>query len=189
MVNRLYFCKINNDHGNAQAFPITNRMKNKPEKKFINMNLVREESQRKVMEEILRQGHCPFCPENLNKYHKNPILKEGKFWLLTENQWPYEKVKHQLLAIHKNHIEHLSEMTPEAGQELIKMFAEESKKRKMDGGFIAMRFGSSEHGNYGASVLHLHAHLIQPDLEKLKKDEAWKIKFGQPKNYKKVDNK
>ena len=153
--------------------------------KHINLGTVRRDDQRGVMEEIDQQGHCPFCPENLKKYHKNPILKEGKYWWLTENQWPYEKVKHQLLAIYKTHIEHLEEMAPEAGQELIEMFAEETKKRKITGGGIAIRFGRSEHGSYGSSVLHLHAHLIEPDLEALASDEAWRFKFGQPKNYQK----
>jgi diadenosine tetraphosphate (Ap4A) HIT family hydrolase len=153
--------------------------------RFINLNAVRREDQRAVMEEIKTQGHCPFCRENLDKYHKNPILKEGEYWLLTENQWPYEKIKHQLLAIHKTHIEHLSELSPEAGAELIAMFAEESKKRNMSGGGVAIRFGSSPHGNYGSSVLHIHAHLIEPDLEALGESEAWRFKFGEPKNYRK----
>lgn len=155
------------------------------DKKFVNLSAVRREDQRDVMVEIAKQGHCPFCVENLEKYHKNPILKEGKFWFLTENQWPYEKVKHQLLAIYKTHIEHISEMDPEAGSELIDMFAEESKKRNISGGGVAIRFGLSEHGNYGSSVSHIHAHLIEPDLEALADDEAWKFKFGQPKNYRK----
>lgn len=154
--------------------------------RFIQMNSVRHEKQRKVMEEIKRQGHCPFCRENLDKYHKNPILKEGKFWLLTENQWPYEKIKHQLLAIYKTHIEHIKEMDPDAGRELIEFFQEEAEKRKIPGGGVAIRFGSNpKHGDYGSSVLHIHAHLFEPDLEKLAGTEAWKFKFGQPKNYKK----
>lgn len=152
---------------------------------YISMGAVRREDQREVMEEIKKQGHCPFCVENLKKYHKNPILKEGKFWFFTENQWPYEKIKHQLLAIYKTHIEHLSQIDPEAGKELIEMFGEESKKRNMSGGGVAIRFGSSEHGNYGSSVLHIHAHLIEPDLEALEESEAWRFKFGEPKNYKK----
>lgn len=153
--------------------------------KFISMSAVRRDDQRAVMEEIKEQGHCPFCVENLEKYHKNPILKEGKFWFLTENQWPYEKIKHQLLAIYKTHIEHITEMEPEAGSELIEMFAGEAKKRNIPGGGVAIRFGKSEHGNYGSSVNHIHAHLIEPDLEALEETEAWKFKFGQPKNYKK----
>jgi diadenosine tetraphosphate (Ap4A) HIT family hydrolase len=151
------------------------------------MATVRHEEQRRVMEEIKRHGHCPFCIENLDKYHKNPIIDEGKFWLLTENQWPYEKIKHQLLAIYKTHIEHLEEMDPESGKELLEMFSKQTKKRKIPGGGIAIRFGSDpENGNYGSSVLHIHAHLIEPDLNALGESEAWKFKFGQPKNYKKI---
>lgn len=150
------------------------------------MKTIRRKDQREVMEEIEKQGHCPFCPENLAKYHKNPILKEGKYWLLTDNQWPYHQVKHQILAIYKTHVEHIKDLDPEAGKELFEMFGEESAKRKMDGGGVAIRFGSSVHGNYGSSVLHVHAHLIEPDLEKLGADEAWRFKFGQPKDYKKI---
>lgn len=153
--------------------------------RFIHMSSVRREDQRRVMEDIRRQGHCPFCREHLAKYHKNPIVREGEFWMLTENQWPYEKIKHQLLAIHKTHIEHISELAPEAGAELIRLFGEESKTRGIEGGGVAMRFGSSPHGNYGSSVLHLHAHLIEPDLAALRDDEPWRFKFGQPKGYKK----
>lgn len=160
------------------------------ENKFIQMSSVRREDQRKVMEEIKDQGHCPFCRENLEKYHKNPILKEGKFWVLTENQWPYEKIKHQLLAIYKTHIEHIKELDPEAGSELFEMFAAEAEKRNIVGGGVAIRFGSNpEKGNYGSSVLHIHAHLIEPDLQALEETEAWKFKFGQPKNYKKSEKK
>jgi len=155
--------------------------------RFINPSNARSIEQLAVMEEIKRQGHCPFCQENLKKYHTNPILTEGRFWYLTENRWPYDKVKHQLLAIYKTHIEHIEKMDPAAGSELITLFAEESRKRKMTGGGVAIRFGSSEFGDYGSTVLHVHAHLIEPDLEKLEKNEAWKFKFGQPVNYRKID--
>ncbi len=157
-----------------------------PKKNFIIKDNLRVASQGPVYDKIEKEGHCPFCKENLLKYHKLPILKEGKFWTLTDNQWPYDKIKHQLLAIYNTHIEHLNEMDPESGKELIEMFQEESKKRKMPGGGIAIRFGSNpEEGSYGNSVLHIHAHLIEPDLKALKSDEAWRFKFGQPKDYKK----
>lgn len=150
------------------------------------MDNIRREDQKKVMDEIAEQKHCPFCPENLFKYHKKPIIKEGKYWVLTDNQWPYEKIKHQLLAIYRSHIEHISEMEPAAGAELIELFKDEAVKRNIPGGGIAIRFGSNpEHGSYGNSVLHIHAHLIEPDLEALAPDEAWRFKFGQPKNYRK----
>ena len=157
--------------------------------RFINISAIRRDDQRHVMEEIKKNGHCPFCRENLEKYHKRPIIKEGAFWLLTENQWPYEKTKHQLLAIYRTHIEHLTEIDPEAGKELFQMFAEEANKRNIEGGGIAMRFGSSADGNFGSSVLHIHAHLIEPNLAVLADDESWKFKFGQPKTYKAFSDK
>ncbi|MEK7584687.1 MAG: hypothetical protein AAB490_05570, partial [Patescibacteria group bacterium] len=153
--------------------------------RYTNSLNARSASQRVVMEQIERQGHCPFCIENLNTYHKNPILKKGKYWLLTENQWPYENVKHQLLVIYKTHIEHINQIAPKAWSELGSLFSGEAKKRKIEGGGLAIRFGSSKDGNYGSTVLHIHAHLIEPHLKKLKKTEAWKFKFGQPKDYKK----
>ena len=158
----------------------------KPENKFIVKTNSRLDDQKKIYETIDKEGHCPFCKGNLLKYHKLPILKEGKYWTLTDNQWPYNKIKHQLLAIHKDHIEHINEMNPEAGKELIELFQEETKKRKIPGGGIVIRFGSNpEEGNYGNSVLHIHAHLIEPDLKALAPDEAWRFKLGQSKEYKK----
>lgn len=158
--------------------------------KHINFATIRREDQRETMEKIEKADHCPFCKDNLHLYHKRPIIKEGKFWILTENQWPYENTKHQLLAIYKTHIEHLTEMDPEAGKELIKFFQEESRKRKIIGGGVAIRFGKDhDHGNYGSSVAHIHAHLFEPDLKALGPEEAWRFKFGQPKNYKAQERK
>jgi diadenosine tetraphosphate (Ap4A) HIT family hydrolase len=149
--------------------------------KFIQKDNSRTEHQKVVMEQINEEGHCPFCRENLDKYHKKPIIALGEFWLLTDNQWPYENTKNQLLAIYKKHIEHITEMEAGAGDELIKLFSAEAKKRNIPGGALCMRFGSNpEKGNYGSTVLHLHAHLIEPDLENPSKEKV-KFKIGQPK--------
>lgn len=144
------------------------------------MRAIRRKDQKEIMKKIKNEGHCPFCIENYKKYHKKPIIKEGSFWIITDNQWPYKNVKHQILAIYKYHIEHIKEMDPEAGKELFSLFKEVSKKRNIPGGCIAIRFGSSPIGNYGNSVKHLHAHLIEPDLESLSKskNKKWKMKFG-----------
>ena len=156
----------------------------KQKNRFIRKESTRLDHQRKIYDQIEEEKHCPFCKENFLKYHKLPIIKEGEFWILTDNQWPYEKVKHQLMAVYKTHVEHITEMDPSSAPELFEMFQEECKKRNIPGGGVAIRFGSNpEHGGYGNSVLHLHAHLIEPDLDKLGSNEAWRFKFGQPKNY------
>lgn len=154
----------------------------KSSKNYINVNQARSEEQRAVMEQIQKDGVCPFCPEHLHKYHKGPIIKESDHWILTKNQWPYEHVKIQLLAIHKTHIEHLKELSPEAGKELFELFSWASQKYNMPGGAVAIRFGSNpELGNYGSSVLHIHAHLIEPDLAN-PAGEKIRFKIGHPKN-------
>lgn len=130
---------------------------------FININNARLDEQKAVMEEIGQHHHCPFCRENLLKYHKQPILKEGQYWLLTKNQWPYAHTLAHYLFIYKDHATHLAELTPEAGRELFQMAAELEKEQKFQGGGLAMRFGDTDHS--AGTVNHLHAQLIIPDID------------------------
>jgi len=131
---------------------------------FIDLDNARKDDQKKVMQDILAAGHCPFCLENLKKYHKQEILKDGKYWILTLNQWPYDNTKLHLLLISKTHSEKLSELDPEAGKEMIEFFAWAEQKYQVPGGGIGLRFGDT---NYSAgTVKHLHAQFIVPDIEK-----------------------
>src|SRR5471030_990620 len=107
-------------------------------KTFVDIDNARVDEQRRVMQEIIDQGHCPFCPENLQKYHKQAFLKEGKYWLITKNQWPYENTKLHLLAIHKTHIEKLAEVEPEASAELFRLLGELETELKIPGGGLAI---------------------------------------------------
>ena len=135
-------------------------MKNK--NNFIDLDNARTKQQKQVMKDIAQAEHCPFCRENLVKYHKQPILKEGKFWIVTTNQWPYEYTKHHFLLIYKSHAVNLSELSPAAGQELFELIAEIEQAYQIKGGGLAMRFGDT---NYSAgTVNHLHVQLIDPDI-------------------------
>ena len=116
-----------------------------------------------VINQIQKDGVCPFCPESLAKYHKNPILKEGKFWLLTDNLYPYEGAKYHELLIHKEHITSFSEISKEAWDELKDFITSFTDEKKIPGGTFFMRFGDTRYT--GASVNHLHANLVSPDGE------------------------
>jgi diadenosine tetraphosphate (Ap4A) HIT family hydrolase len=116
-----------------------------------------------VISQIQKDGVCPFCPESLAKYHKNPIIKEGKFWLLTNNMYPYEGAKYHALLIHKAHITKFSEISKEAWAELNEFMNYFTGENKIPGGTFIMRFGDTRYT--GASVSHLHANLISPDGE------------------------
>jgi len=75
------------------------------EKKFVNIdNTKRPEGAGKygnVISQIQKDGVCPFCPEQLKNYHKNPIIEETESWLVTNNMYPYKNAKHHILFIHK----------------------------------------------------------------------------------------
>jgi ATP adenylyltransferase len=132
-------------------------------KTFVDLDNSREDDQRAVMAGIVEAEHCPFCLENLRKYHKQPIVRETEYWLLTPNQWPYNHTKIHLLAIYKTHAERLSDLPPEAGADLLALMQWAEKEYNVPGGGWAMRFGDT---NYSAgTVLHIHAQFLVPDLE------------------------
>jgi ATP adenylyltransferase len=134
------------------------------QKTFVDLDNGRLEEQKREMEKISDRGHCPFCLENLRLYHKDPILKETEFWLLTPNQWPYENTKIHLMAIYKEHAEVLSDLKPGAGEDLLQLFAWAEKEYHVPGGAFAMRFGDTSYS--AGTVIHLHAQFIMPNIEK-----------------------
>lgn len=112
----------------------------------------------KVLRKIQKDKVCPFCPEHF-KYHTRPILLDGEHWLLTENMAPYTGTKHHFLLLHKKHVEHVQDVTPEAWAELLSQIKWASDTYKLPAGGLFMRFGDKRYT--GASVTqHLHAQLI-----------------------------
>ncbi len=120
------------------------------------------------MKKILKAGICPFCPTYLEKYHDNPIEKKGKFWVVTKNDYPYEGSRYHYLFISKKHVEHIEELESKAFAELVNLIKWLTKKHKIVGGGFFMRFGDYKHT--GASVTHLHAHLIVGKKKDKRKD-------------------
>ncbi len=131
-------------------------------KLFVDVGHSRSDDQRAVMEDILAQGHCPFCPEQLPTYHKKPILKETSRWVLTESQWPYTNARVHLLAILKRHTENIDGITFEDFTELLEILTWTQATYHITGGAFCMRFGDTALS--GGSVTHLHVHIISPDL-------------------------
>jgi len=124
----------------------------------------------KIISQIAKDGVCPFCEENLVKYHKNSLEKK-RYWTMTDNMYPYKPSLHHKLFIHRTHITNISQISTEAWQELYNLYLQEITDNSIEGGTLAMRFGDTRFT--GASVSHLHAHLIQsnpddPDYEKTK---------------------
>ena len=137
------------------------------DKKYVNINHSRSKDQTKALNEIQKKVFCPFCDKNyLNNEHKKPIIKEGSFWLITENRWVYEGAKFHFLFIHKKHLIDFSEITTEAWKELKVLTNFISEKYKIKGATLILRHGDTSYN--GATVAHLHAQLISGDPEKEK---------------------
>lgn len=133
------------------------------DRQHVDIGNARVDEQRDVMQQIITDGVCPFCRENLSEYHKLPILKETEHWLLTNNQWPYKHTKHHFLAIYKEHVEHLSGLEPQAGAELLELAQWLEAEHSFPGGGLVMRFGDTKHS--AGTVLHIHAQLLVPDVD------------------------
>lgn len=145
---------------------------NKP---YLNLSNARNKKQKDRMKKINRDGVCPFCSKNILKYHKMPILKKGKWWILTPNDFPYRGSSLHFLAVYKKHIKNISEISSGASKELIDLFNKIIIENKMKGGSLFIRFGNTDYT--GGTVEHLHAHLLSGG-KKQKNKKSIKVKLG-----------
>ncbi len=141
--------------------------------KFVNTSHAKSSDYKKVIEEIATTGKCPFCKENF-KYHKKPIYKKHGKWFLTNNSWPYKNTENHLIILGNEHKENFSELTATDFKSVTYLANWAIKKWKIKGGALTMRFGDTDYT--GASVSHLHFHLISPLIDK-KKGRAKVVNF------------
>ncbi len=128
-------------------------------KRVVNPRFAKTAEYRKVIKSIEVEGKCPFCPENF-KYHKHPILKRNRGWFITRCSWPYKNTDYHFLIISEKHRESLSFL---ASTDLFPVYrlANWAKiKFGIKGGALTVRFGDTDFT--GATVCHLHFHLIVP---------------------------
>jgi diadenosine tetraphosphate (Ap4A) HIT family hydrolase len=143
-------------------------MKEKP-RKFIDARYAKSGFYKKVLADIKGAKICPLCTL---KWHTNPILKTSGGWFITETFQPYENAALHFLIIGKKHKENLNQLSPCDWKEISDLQKWAIKKYKLRGGGIAMRFGDTAYT--GATVAHLHMHLIVP---KLKRGRAVPVMF------------
>lgn len=120
------------------------------------------------MERIEKDGICPFCVDFCQgekpQYHTKPIIKETRWWVLTQNFHPYEGSVHHFLLVCKRHITKLRELNVWEIFDAFSIFKWAEKEYRIQGGVILLRFGDPEHT--GASVQHLHFQLVVGDSRK-----------------------
>ena len=114
-----------------------------------------------MIEEYLA-GKCLFC-DPLGS--KNVVLHETDGWRLWENPFPESNTALHLVLASVRHIS--TEQLPGVEEFIAvgKLFAwaKERYADRMQGGGVLMRFGSPEFN--AGTILHLHAHILVPNLK------------------------
>ncbi len=118
----------------------------------------RKDEQIQVMQKIINDGVCPFCRENIEKYHSKPILFETKSWIVTENAWPYENTQKHILLISQRHIKTVDELTDEEWLDVKEIQKNIKQNFNLKSASILGRLGDPTLS--GATVSHLHLHII-----------------------------
>lgn len=145
-------------------------------KRVVNKRFAKGKGEYKtVLNTIESKGKCPFCPNNF-KYHKKPILKKTGSWFITENSWSYKNAKKHFLIINKKHKENFNELTVEDFQSIKSLVNWAIQIYKIKGGAFALRFGDTDHT--GATVCHIHAHLICPKIGRGRKSQTVHFPIG-----------
>ena len=142
----------------------------------MNLDATRDPRQRAKMKKMQNLNDCPFCRHNLKTLHDAPIEREGTWWSITRNDYPYEGTRVHYLAIAHEHLTHISELTPEAFAELGTLMQELAREHDVDGGALFMRFGNVM--KTGATIAHLHVHLIVGASEHSQNPEKLKVTLG-----------
>jgi diadenosine tetraphosphate (Ap4A) HIT family hydrolase len=144
------------------------------DEKFVDPRYAKSGEYGKVISEIEKTGKCPFCEDEF-KYHKNPILDEDSGWISTECSWPYPNAKWHFMILNlKEHKTKITQLTDHDLLIIFRLIMRLISKFGIDGGAIAMRFGEPKFT--GATVLHLHIHLIVPILNQ-ETDKAEVVNF------------
>ncbi|MEN9647837.1 MAG: hypothetical protein RLY57_641 [Candidatus Parcubacteria bacterium] len=115
-----------------------------------------------VIKEIADKNLCPFCPGELYlKHHKEPIIKEGKYWLFTKNSYPYKEAQCHLIFILKRHETKVENLSPEEMGELPSFLKEYLPAHHIDHGSLFIRSGDTRYNC--SSVEHIHAQFVSKD--------------------------
>lgn len=136
---------------------------------FVQKRYAKSEEYKHVLAKITGHGKCPFCYENLRDYSfsKHTPVKTTHGWYLLLCSWPYKGARHHYLIIPKRHCESLEKLTAEDMRQVLQLARHAVKKFNIKGGGLLMRFGDSLYS--GATVLHLHFHVMSPQVDTSKK--------------------
>ena len=130
------------------------------------------------MENIAERDICFMCPENIPEFYeqRGGLIEEGEALYWVHNGYPYENTEHHMMAIPKQHISSLAELSKDFWEETLYFLKRAEVEYGITGGAIAMRFGNP--AETGATVHHLHLHFIVPSSDISADDEPVRFRMS-----------
>jgi diadenosine tetraphosphate (Ap4A) HIT family hydrolase len=128
---------------------------------YVNITYAKSDDYKNTIQDIVDKGVCPFCKENF-KWHRKPIISHSGNWFITESTWPYKNSKYHFLVICEDHKIDITDLSTEDLNNVLNLVKSTVRLHKIKGGGLTLRFGSTIFT--GATVQHLHFHLIVPDV-------------------------
>jgi ATP adenylyltransferase len=115
------------------------------------------------MEDLEARRACVFCPEHFAAEHREPVLRRGEHWYVTENDFPYAGTEAHYLVVPHEHVTGFEQLPDAAGAELWghrRWIRERHRARA-----LATVERSGDMTLNGGSVAHLHVHVavLGPD--------------------------
>jgi len=121
---------------------------------------VRTGEQYARMQETIGRGICPFCDPM--RYTDGKTLREGGYWRVIHNDFPYKHQQQHVLIVPINHVTDIGQIGAMMWAELFTLFQWSVDEFQIPGGGLVMRFGDLTYN--AGTVAHLHVHIQVPDL-------------------------
>ncbi|MBP9738951.1 dihydrofolate reductase [Candidatus Saccharibacteria bacterium] len=142
---------------------------------YIDTSKARSAEQHEQYRRIELEGDCPFCQEaiDVSDPSEMKIVSREPSWTVISNMVPYENTDTHLVAISDRHMRSPAELTQTEWLDLHEVIKKYTGTMAFGG--IALRFG--DFTQTGASVAHLHVHIIKPE-DDLKADQKVRFKIS-----------
>lgn len=128
-----------------------------------NRSAARVQEQLDRMDDLQARGVCAFCPEHLHSETTSPIDLETDYWIVKDNDFPYDNTTHHKLLIPKIHRSTVADLPTEYQADFLPTVSRVEKMLGLTSYALAMRSGDM-HRN-GGTVDHIHAHIVVGDTE------------------------
>jgi diadenosine tetraphosphate (Ap4A) HIT family hydrolase len=115
------------------------------------------------MQRLEAAGTCVFCPQHLARDRNQPVLHRTPHWTVTPNEFPYRGTRLHLLLVPDEHVTDLLDLPDEARQDMWSALDWVRQHYGLSFYSLAARNGDCEFT--GATIRHVHLHLLQGDVE------------------------